>query len=94
MTSSRHARWEYCLLTCTPMSGVDEAGVRLVGQLAAPGGVKEFEVHSDGPTSLGAIGQLLNELGEQGWELVAYDTTTNRGVFKRARHRREVMDAS
>jgi hypothetical protein len=78
-------QWEYCLLTCTPMSGVDEVGVRLVGQLAAPDGVKDFEVHSADPAPLGAIGQLLNELGEQGWELVAYDTTTNRGVFKRAK---------
>ena len=79
------ARWEYCLLTCTPMSGVDEAGIRLVGQISAPDGVKEFETHSDDTSSLGAIGHLLNELGEQGWELIAYDTTTNRGVFKRAK---------
>jgi len=26
---------------------------------------------------------LLNNLGADGWELVTYDTTTNRGVFKR-----------
>ena len=78
-------RWEYCLLTCTPMSGVDEAGVRLVGQLSDPDGVKEFEIQSEDSAPLGAIGQLLNELGEQGWDLVAFDTTTNRGVFKRAK---------
>ena len=76
-------RWEYCLLTCTPMSGVDEAGIRLVGQLAASEGVREFEIYSEDPSPLGAIGQLLNEMGEKGWELIAYDTTTNRGVFKR-----------
>jgi hypothetical protein len=32
---------------------------------------------------LAAIGRLLNELGADGWELVTYDTTTNRGVLKR-----------
>ena len=75
--------WEYCVLTCTPMSGVDEKGIRLVGQLAGPNGVRELEVQSDDPSPLGAVGNLLNGLGEQGWELIAYDTTTNRGVFKR-----------
>lgn len=78
-------QWEYCLLTCTPMSGIDEVGIRLVGQLAAPEGVRDIEVQSNGPSSLGAVGQLLNELGAQGWELIAYDTTTNRGVFKRVK---------
>ena len=30
-----------------------------------------------------AMGQLLNQLGEDGWELVTFDTTTHRGVLKR-----------
>jgi hypothetical protein len=65
------------------MSGVDEVGVRLVGQLAGPDGVQELEVQSEEPSPLAAVGRLLNELGEQSWELIAFDTTTNRGVFKR-----------
>lgn len=76
-------RWEYCLLTCTPMTGLDEDGVRLVYQLVAPDQVSDLEIHSDAPSPLAAIGRLLNRLGEEGWELVAYDTSTNRGVFKR-----------
>jgi hypothetical protein len=76
-------RWEYCLLTCTPMTGLDEDGVRIVYQLVAPDQVSHLEVHSDSPSPLAAIGRLLNELGGEGWELVAYDTSTNRGVFKR-----------
>lgn len=72
-------------MTCTPMSGIDEVGIRLVGQLAGPDGVRELEVQSDDPSPLGVVGQLLNDLGEQGWELIAYDTTTNRGVFKRSK---------
>ena len=80
-----HERWEYCLLTCTPMTGLDDEGVRVVYQLAAPGRVQNLELHSDDPSPLAAIGQLLNALGDKGWELVAYDTTTNRGVFKRAK---------
>ena len=76
-------RWEYCLVTCTPMSGLDETGVRLSYQLATPDQVRHLEIYDAGPSPLAAIGRLLNELGVEGWELVAYDTTTNRGVFKR-----------
>ena len=75
--------WEYCLLTCTPLSGLDEGGIRLSYQLATPERVVRDERHSDDPAPLAAIARLLNELGAEGWELVAYDTTTNRGVFKR-----------
>mgnify|MGYP001812522228 FL=1 len=75
--------WEYCLLACTPMSGLDDEGIRISGQLVCPSGTKQLEIHSPAPSPLAAIGQLLNELGADGWELVAFDTTTNRGVFKR-----------
>ena len=78
-------RWEYCLLTCTPMTGLDEQGVRIVYQLVTSEQVSHLEVHGDAPSPLAAIGRLLNELGEEGWELVAYDTSTNRGVFKRSK---------
>jgi hypothetical protein len=76
-------QWEYCLLTCTPMSGLDEDGVRIAYQVIVPGGVRQLEIRSGEPSPLVAIGRLLNELGKEGWELVAYDTSTNRGVFKR-----------
>jgi hypothetical protein len=76
-------QWQYCLLTCTPMTGVEEGGVRLAYQLVTPDQVQRLEITSDDPSPLAAIGRLLNELGQEGWELVAYDTTTNRGVFKR-----------
>ena len=76
-------KWEYCLVTCTPMSGLDETGVRLSYQLVTPDGAQHHEIHSDDPSPLSAIGRLLNDLGAEGWELVSYDTTTNRGVFKR-----------
>ena len=75
--------WEYCLMTCTTMSGLDDAGVRLSVQLAMPDGAQHLEIHSEDPSPLSAIGRLLNKLGADGWELVSYDTTTNRGVFKR-----------
>ena len=76
-------RWEYCLLSCTPMTGLDEEGIRLSYQLAMPGEVRQGQVESAEPTPMAAVGRLLNELGTEGWELVAFDTTTNRGVFKR-----------
>ena len=83
---SRVPQWEYCLLTCTPLTGLDEAGIRLTYQLATPEGVSPGELHSEDASPLAAIGRLLNELGAEGWELVAWDTTTNRGVFKRPAH--------
>jgi len=76
-------RWEYCLLTCTPMTGLGEGGVRLSYHLATPHEARQGQVDSDDPSPLAAIARLLNELGQQGWELVSFDTTTNRGVFKR-----------
>ena len=75
--------WEYCLITCTPMSGLDDSGIRLLYQLITPESSMHLETHSDDPSPMAAIGRLLNELGADGWELVTYDTTTNRGVFKR-----------
>lgn len=75
--------WEYCLLTCTPLTGLDETGIRLSYNLITPDQVRQHELHSDDSSPLAAIGRLLNELGADGWELVTYDTTTNRGVFKR-----------
>jgi hypothetical protein len=76
-------RWEYCLLSCTPMTGLDEVGIRLSYQLATPAGARQGQLESADPSPLAAIGQLLNELGGEGWELVAFDSTTHRGVFKR-----------
>ena len=75
--------WEYCMMTCTPMSGLDDAGIRLSYYLVAPDGSQHLEIISDDPSPLVAIGRLLNKLGADGWELVNYDMTTNRGVFKR-----------
>lgn len=76
-------QWEYCLLVCTPMSGLDEHGIRIAYQLVAPERVARLEFRGDDPSPFVGIGQILNELGAEGWELVSYDTTTNRGVFKR-----------
>jgi hypothetical protein len=76
-------QWQYCLLTCTPMTGLENGGVRLAYQLVTSDQVRRLEVTSDDPSPLAAIGRLLNARGHEGWELVAYDTTTNRGVFKR-----------
>ena len=75
--------WEYCLIVCTPMSGLDDSGIRLLYQLVTPEDSRHLEIHCDDPSPLAAIGRLLNELGADGWELVTYDTTTNRGVLKR-----------
>jgi hypothetical protein len=66
------------------MSGLDEDRIRIAYQLVLPDHVKRLEILSDDPSPSVTIGQLLNELGEEGWELVTYDTTTNRGVFKRS----------
>jgi hypothetical protein len=77
-----HVRWEYRLVTCTPLSGLDEGGVRLRCQVIAPGGVRELDLPVE-RSPLSGIARLLNDLGREGWELVAYDTSTNRGVLKR-----------
>jgi hypothetical protein len=76
-------QWEYCLLTFTPMTGLDGEGVRFSYQVVSAGGTEHRQMHSDSTSPLAALGLLLNELGAEGWELVTYDTTTNRGVFKR-----------
>ena len=76
-------RWEYCLLACTPMTGVDAEGVRCSYQLVRSQGSTTSELYVREPSPLVAIERLLNMLGAEGWELVAYDTSTNRGVFKR-----------
>jgi hypothetical protein len=65
------------------MSGLEDKGVRISGHLVLPHGIRPLEIHSQESSPLAAIGQLLNELGDDGWELVSFDTTTNRGVFKR-----------
>ena len=77
------AQWEYCLLTCTPMTGLEKDRVRLAYQLVTPECTVQDEIHSDAALPLAAIVPLLNRLGADGWELVTYDTTTNRGVFRR-----------
>ncbi len=76
-------RWEYCLLACTPVTGVDDEGVRCSYHLVRAQGSTMSELYVKEPSPLVAIERLLNMLGAEGWELVAYDTSTNRGVFKR-----------
>ena len=76
-------RWEYCLLTCTPMSGLDDDGGRVRCQIIAPEGNEEAEIPTGVKPPLVGLGQILNQLGRDGWELIAYDTTTHRGVLKR-----------
>ncbi len=39
--------WEYCLLTCTPLTGLDDDGVRLSYHLVAPEGAGQGELHSE-----------------------------------------------
>jgi hypothetical protein len=65
------------------MSGLDDKGIRVSYQLVSPNRTKRLEIRSEDPSPLTAIGQLLNGLGDDGWELVSYDTTTHRGVLKR-----------
>jgi hypothetical protein len=65
------------------MTGLDEEGIRLVSRVIGPEGSRELEITTNERSPLVAIGRLLNQLGETGWELVTYDTSTNRGVLKR-----------
>jgi hypothetical protein len=76
-------RWEYCLLACTPLTGLDEDGVRCSYNVIGPEGSTASELYIKDSSPLVAIQRLLDMLGAEGWELVAYDTSTNRGVFKR-----------
>jgi hypothetical protein len=76
-------RWEYCLLTCAPASGLDDDGYRAVCQVVRGDQVESLDIRTGPRSPLAAIGQLLDRLGLEGWELVAYDTSTNRGVLKR-----------
>lgn len=76
-------QWEYCVMTCTPMTGLDKDSARIMYQIVEPEAVREIQIRSGEASPAAAIGRLLNELGEEGWELVVYDTSTNRGVFKR-----------
>jgi hypothetical protein len=79
-------QWEYCLVVCTPMSGLDDEGFRLAYQLVAPDEVRHLKVRSDDASPLAAIGRVLNELGREGWELLTFDMTSNRGVLKRPKN--------
>jgi len=65
------------------MTGLDGEGVRCSFQVIGPQESMTSELYVEEPSPLVAIGRLLNTLGAEGWELVAYDTSTNRGVFKR-----------
>ena len=79
----RGQRWEYCLLNCTPVSGLDDDGYRIMCHMVVPGTVKDLEIRTSERSPMAAVGQLLNELGQEGWELVTFDTSTHRGVLKR-----------
>lgn len=70
-------------MTCTPASGLDDDGYRAMCQKVIGENVQELNIRTGSRSPLAAIGLLLNELGQDGWELVAYDTSTNRGVLKR-----------
>lgn len=76
-------RWEYCLLSCTPMSGLDDDGYRVLCHVTVGGMTRDVEVRTRERSPMAAMGQLLNQLGEEGWELVTFDTSTHRGVLKR-----------
>jgi hypothetical protein len=51
--------------------------------MVVPGTVKDLEIRTSERSPMAAMGQLLNELGQEGWELVTFDTSTHRGVLKR-----------
>ena len=76
-------RWEYCLLSCTPMSGLEDDGYRVLCHVIVGGATRDVEVRTSERSPMAAMGQLLNQLGEEGWELVTFDTSTHRGVLKR-----------
>ncbi len=76
-------RWEYCLLSCTPMSGLDDDGYRVLCHVILKGTTREVAIPTSERSPMAAMGQLLNELGHEGWELVTFDTSTHRGVLKR-----------
>lgn len=70
-------------MTCTPMSGLDGGGGRIRCHIITPADSRDADIRTGEGSPLVGIGQLLNELGQDGWELVAYDTTTHRSVLKR-----------
>ncbi len=78
-------RWEYCLVNCTRMPGRGDAEHLVVCQLVRAESMQEIEFREGERSPLTAIAQALNRLGRDGWELVSYDTSTNRGVLKRPR---------
>ncbi len=67
------------------MSGLEDAGIRAAYPLATSDQIRHLEIRNDDAPPWAAIGQLLNEPGGEGWELMASDTTTSRGVFNRPR---------
>ena len=77
------ARWEYCLINCTRMPGHDEGEHRVVCQLVCADSLVQVEYAESEGSPLVAVARALNELGYDGWELVSYDMSTNRGVLKR-----------
>ena len=77
--------WEYCFLMCTPMTGIVDGGAKVSYQLISGAEVKRASITADDSSPLAVIGQLFEELGQAGWELVTYDSTTNKAVFKRPR---------
>jgi hypothetical protein len=77
-------RWQYRIITCTLSSGLGDGGYRAECQIVSPDSTERVEIPTGGRTPLTAVVELLNRLGGDGWELVTFDTSTNRGVLKRA----------
>ena len=65
------------------MSGLDDDGYRVLCHVTEAGRTREVEVRTGDRSPMEAMGQLLNQLGKEGWELVTFDTSTHRGVLKR-----------
>jgi hypothetical protein len=65
------------------MSGLDDDGYRVLCHVTVGGMTRDVEVRTSERSPMAALGQLLNQLGEEGWELVTFDTSTHRGVLKR-----------